>query len=264
MRLRCLIDLSNSKQIRHGDCVGCEVNCEENEVSESRPYRFIVVASQCASWVVGQVLRVRYDIRVHRPTGTFDSRAHCLILSPTHKSVLDPWLLMIGLDFPHFRNVLPIRTLATQTFVGRLRWLRWFKPLIKIMYRLEGVVELPPDNNGNGFHGERVRGLLGALSDGDVVAIFPEGEIWRKRHPPIGEFAPGVVYLQRKSGAAILPIATWMSQGTWPRRRYVVQVGRPVHIPEDLDLNDGAAWLRKQVLRLEKEAKQKEPLICST
>jgi 1-acyl-sn-glycerol-3-phosphate acyltransferase len=227
---------------------------------ESASYRFFVVISQYAFWLLGQVLRLRYDIRVHRPGEIFEHDESCLILSPTHKSVLDPWLLMIALDYRHFRALIPIRVLATQTFTGRLRWLRWFKPLIKIMYRLAGVIELPPEDDGDGFHGEKVRGLLVALKAGDVVAIFPEGEIWRKQQPPIGEFAPGVVYLQRMTNASILPIAVWMGQRSWPRRRYVVQFGRRVQIPEDLDLETGAAWLREQVLELYEQAKLKGAL----
>lgn len=220
---------------------------------ESASYRFIVVVSQYVLWLLGQVLRLRYDVRAHRPAGIFEHDESCLILSPTHKSVLDPWLLMIALDYRHFRTLIPIRVLATQTFTGGLRW---FKPMIRIMYRLAGVIELPPEDHGEGFHSEKVRGLLVALKAGDVVAIFPEGEIWRKQQPPIGEFAPGVVYLQRRTNASILPIAVWMSQRTWPRRRCVVQFGRRVQIPEDLDLETGATWLRKQVLELYELAKR--------
>ena len=227
---------------------------------ERASYRFIVVLSQYVFWLVGQMLRLRYDIRPHRPAGIFERDESCLILSPTHKSVLDPWLLMIALDYRHFRTLVPIRVLATQTFVGRLRWLRWFKPLIKIMYRIAGVMELPPEDHGDGFHGEKVRGLLVALKAGDVVAIFPEGEIWRGHEPPIGEFAPGVVYLQRKTEASILPIAVWMSKRTWPRRRYVVRFGQRVQIPEALDLETGAAWLREQVLELYGQAKHEGEL----
>lgn len=223
---------------------------------ESASYRFIIEVSQHVFWLVGQVLRLRYDIRAHRPAGIFERDESCLILSPTHKSILDPWLLMVALDYRHFRTLVPIRVLATQTFTGRLRWLRWFKPLIKMMYCLAGVIELPPEDHGDGFHGEKVRGLLVALKAGYVVAIFPEGEIWREPEPPIGEFAAGVVYLQRRTDASILPIAVWMSQRTWPRRRYVVQFGRRVQIPEDLDLEPGAAWLRDQVLELYELAKR--------
>ena len=152
----------------------------------------------------------------------------------------------------------PVRTLATQTFVGPLRWLNWFKPLIRIIYRLEGVIELPPEDNDKGFHPEKVRGLLVALHHADVIAIFPEGEIWRRREPPIGEFAPGVVYLQRKSGALIVPIAVWISKRAWPRRGYVVHFGEPVQIPGNLDFDAGAAWLRECVLKLYEQVRQRE------
>src|SRR5437773_11961513 len=35
-------------------------------------------------------------------------------------------------------------------------------------------------------------GLVMSLEQGDVVAIFPEGGVWKKRDPPVGEFAPDV------------------------------------------------------------------------
>jgi 1-acyl-sn-glycerol-3-phosphate acyltransferase len=175
-----------------------------------------------------------------------------------HKTVLDPCLLMIAVDYRRWRALVPIRTLATQTFVGPLRWLNWFKPLIKIIYRLAGAIELPPEDCESGFHPEKVRGLLVALNQGDVIAIFPEGEIWRKREPPVGEFAPGVVYLQRRSGATIVPIAVWMSDRSWPRRRYIVRFGEPVRIPEHLDFDAGAAWLREYALTLYKQIRQDE------
>jgi 1-acyl-sn-glycerol-3-phosphate acyltransferase len=172
--------------------------------------------------------------------------------------VLDPGLLMIALDYRRWRALVPIRTLATQTFVGPLRWLNWFKPLIKIIYRLEGAIELPPESHDEGFHPEKVRGLLVALNHGDVIAIFPEGEIWRKREPPVGEFAAGVVYLQRRSGAPIVPIAIWMSDRSWPRRRYIVRFGKPVRIPDHLDFDAGAAWLRECTLTLYEQIGQDE------
>lgn len=215
---------------------------------ESTSYRRIVVASQCISWVVAQLLRLRYEIRVHRPAGLFEQkREHCLILASSHKTILDPWLIMIGLKYRHFRTLVPIRILATQTFVGPLNW---FKPLIKLIYRLGGVIELPPESHEKGFHPEKTRGLLVALHHGDVVAIFPEGGLWRKREPPIGEFAAGVIYVERKSGAMIVPIAVSLSERLWPRRRYVVRFGEPTQSPKNLEFDLAAAWLRERVLEL--------------
>lgn len=163
---------------------------------------------------------------------------------------------MIALGFRGFRALVPVRTLATQEF--RSRVLQRLKPLIKIMYKLEGAIELPPQEHDERSLPEKLRAMLVALNQGEVVAIFPEGEIWKRRDPPIGEFAPGVIYLHRKSAAQIVPIATWISEQRWPRQRCVIQFGRPVRIPENLDLDDGAVWLRQHVLSLYEQAKQGE------
>jgi 1-acyl-sn-glycerol-3-phosphate acyltransferase len=226
---------------------------------EEVSYRFVIVASQYLWWVLAQVLRLRYEIHGQCPERLFEHKhQNCLILAASHKSILDPWLIMLGLKYRYFRALLPVRTLATQTFVGKLSWLNWFKPLIKLTYRLAGVIELPPDDKSDGFHPEKIRGLLVALNHGDVAAIFPEGQIWRKQEPPIGEFASGVVYLQRKSGAPIVPIAVWMGQRRWPRRKYMVRFGQPVQVPKHLDFDAAAAWLRERVLELYRQIDKDE------
>ena len=225
-------------------------------MAESVAYRSIVMASQSASWLFGQLLRVRYSIKAFGPGEIFESgHNQCLILAPTHKSYLDPWLLMIGLPYRHFRSLLPVRTLATQDPRGALRW---FMPLIKILYWLGGVIQLPPEDQSERTLPEKLRGLLVALKHGDVVMIFPEGEIHREREPPVGEFAPGVVYVHRRLGAPIVPIAVWMSEQRWPRRSCIVQFAFPVRIPDNLDQETGAAWLRHEVLTLYGEIKQRE------
>jgi 1-acyl-sn-glycerol-3-phosphate acyltransferase len=225
-------------------------------VAESVAYRSIIVTSQYASWLFGQLLRVRYSIRVYHPAELFQpSSKHCLILAPNHKSYFDPWLLMIGLNFRYVRALVPVRTLATQDPLGALQW---FMPLIKILYWLGGVIELPPEDRDDRSLPEKLRGLLVALKHGDVVMIFPEGEIWRQREPPVGKFAPGVIYVYKRLGAPIVPIAVWMSERSWPRRRYVVHFGLPIRIPDDLDQDAGAAWLRDHVLALYEQAKQRE------
>ena len=215
---------------------------------ESVAYRSIVMASQSASWLFGQLLRVRYSVSAHGPAELFTSNStHCLILAPAHKSFLDPWLLMIGLRYRQFRSLVPVRTLATQDPRGALQW---FMPLIKILYWLGGVIELPPEEREDRSLPEKLRGLLVALKHGDVVMIFPEGEIHREREPPIGEFASGVVYVHRRLDAPIVPIAIWLSEQTWPRRRYVARFASPIRIPDKLDQEAGAVWLRQQVLAL--------------
>ncbi len=228
-------------------------------MAERVSYRSIIVASQYASWLLGRLLQLRYSIRAHRPAGLFERDAgHCLILAANHQTYVDLGLLMIALGYHGFHALVPIRTLGTQDF--RSPVLQSLKPLIKMIYKLQGVIELPPEERDDRSLPEKLRGMLVALNQGDVVAIFPEGEIWRKREPPVGEFAPGVIYLHRKSGAPVVPIAVWLSEVRWPRRRCVVEFGQPVRIPEHMDLDAGAVWLRDHVLELYKQAKQGEEL----
>jgi 1-acyl-sn-glycerol-3-phosphate acyltransferase len=131
-------------------------------------------------------------------------------------------------------------------------------PLIKVLYWLGGVIELPPEDQSDRSLPEKLRGLLVALKHGDVVMVFPEGEIHREREPPVGKFAPGVVYVHRRLGAPIVPIATWMSRQSWPRRHYIVQFASPVRIPDNLDQDTAATWLQQQVLALYEGIRQRE------
>jgi 1-acyl-sn-glycerol-3-phosphate acyltransferase len=135
-------------------------------------YRSIAVASQSISWVVGQALKLRFAVEAHRLPGPFEhGREHRLILAPTHQTVLDPWLIMGALRYRQWRALVPVRALASRTF---RRPLKWFTPLIRVLYWFEGVVELPPKEEG-GTVSEKVQGLLDARAQGDAVAIFPEG-----------------------------------------------------------------------------------------
>jgi 1-acyl-sn-glycerol-3-phosphate acyltransferase len=221
-------------------------------VAEENGYRSFIVTSQSITWLVTQLLKLRFAVEKHRPSGLFEhGPERCLILAPTHQSLLDPFLIVSAMRYQQWRALIPLRTLATQTFHGTLRW---FKPLIRILYRLEGGVELPPKEEGGDLP-EKLQGILDALREGDVVMIFPEGEIRKERDPPIGKFAPGVVFLHRESGAQIVPVAIWMSERRWPRRRCVMEISRPLQIPESLDLEAGASWLRERTLELYERAK---------
>jgi 1-acyl-sn-glycerol-3-phosphate acyltransferase len=224
-------------------------------LGKSACHRSLIVASQYASWFFSQLLRLRYSIRAHYPPGLFDrDPGHCLILAANHQTYVDLGLMMTALGYRRFRALVPIRTLGALDFRSRL--LQTLRPLIRITYWLEGVIELPPEEHDERSLPEKLRGMLVALNHGQVAAIFPEGQLWKKREPPIGEFAPGVIYLHKKSGAPIMPVAVWLSERLWPRRRCVIQFGRPVTVPEDLDQEAGAAWLRKRALELYEQAKQ--------
>jgi 1-acyl-sn-glycerol-3-phosphate acyltransferase len=217
-------------------------------------YRSVIVASQYLTWLFSQLLRLRYSIRAHYPSKILErDPGHCLILAANHQTYVDLGLIMVALGYRRFRALVPIRILGALDFRSRL--LQTLRPLLRVIYWFEGVIELRPEEHDEKSLPEKLRGMLVALNQGHVAAIFPEGELWRKSEPPIGEFAPGVIYLHQKSGAPVMPIAVWLSEGRWPRRRCTVQFGQPVTVPEDLDQDAGAAWLRKQVLELYEQAK---------
>src|SRR5438067_13673274 len=94
-----------------------DFNRKGTSMAESTSYRSIVVACQYISWLFGQLLRVRYSIRVHARAGLFERDSeHCLILASNHRTYLDLWLLVVALGYRRFRALIPIRTLATQDF----------------------------------------------------------------------------------------------------------------------------------------------------
>jgi hypothetical protein len=132
---------------------------------------------------LSQLLRLRYATRAHRPAGLFEhDPGHCLILAANHQTYVDLGLLMIALGYHGFQALVPIRTLGTQDF--RSPVLQRLKPLIKLIYKLEGVIELTPEKHDDKSLPEKLRGMLVALHHGEVVAIFPEGEIWRSGNHP--------------------------------------------------------------------------------
>jgi 1-acyl-sn-glycerol-3-phosphate acyltransferase len=126
-------------------------------MAESIAYRSIIVASQYASWFFGQLLRVRYSVSGNLPAGLFESNSqHCLILASNHKTYLDAWLSTTALNFRHVHTLIPVRILATQDPLGLLKW---FMPLIKILYWLAGAIELPPEDQDDRSLPEKLRGL---------------------------------------------------------------------------------------------------------
>lgn len=206
-------------------------------------------ACQLASWFVARLLRAAYAVRVHRPQDLLRTPAGTrLILMPTHQSVLDPWLLMNAFDLHEWRSLVPVRALATQDFHGG--FLSRIRPLLRILYRLNGVVVLPPRRAGPLPLRRKVAGLLAALDRGETVAIFPEGRVRSKEGPPIRPFAPGVVYVHRASRAPVVPIAVWLGRPRPPRRHLIIRIGKPVQVPARLGLRAGAEWLRQRTLEL--------------
>jgi 1-acyl-sn-glycerol-3-phosphate acyltransferase len=131
------------------------------------------MASQSLAWLVSQLLRLGFVSEMHRPPGLFErGPERCLILAPTHQSVLDPFLLMSAMQYRHWRMLMPVRTLATQTF--RRFPLTWLTPFIRMLYRIGGVVALPPKEEGGSLP-QKLEGLLRALVKAMLWRSSPKG-----------------------------------------------------------------------------------------
>ena len=141
-------------------------------------YRRIAAASQVVQRLAAQCLRLRFAVERHAPPGLFEAaREHCLILAPTHQTVLDAWLIAIALSYRQWRSLVPVRILATTTFGPPLKWLM---PLVRIVYRLTGVIELPPKKEG-GSLAEKFQGQLDALLEGESLDLEAGASWLRER-----------------------------------------------------------------------------------
>lgn len=209
-------------------------------------HRTVARATQLASWLVGQGMRLRIRLRVRYPHGRL-ARApgEPLILALNHERVLDPWLAVSAFDWETWRTLAPVRIMGTQDWTGIYRAIA---PLSRVMYRLYGVVELPPRSAGVSRE-EKLAGLVAALAGGQVAAIFPEGHVREPGQSAVRPFQNGVVVLHRLSGAPIVPMAIRMHEGRF-RQTFTLTVGRPYALPADLEPAAAAEWLRERVREL--------------
>ena len=216
-------------------------------MAESRIDRRVIIAAQRFTWFLGQALRLVFRLGVSYPEGRLRRRpGEPLILAPTHEHVLDPWLVLSALDYRTWRALTPVRILGTRDWTGWYRRLSW---AIRALYRLYGVVELPPRSR-KATREEKLRGLFDALDRGEVVAIFPEGHVRLAGEPPVRPFETGVVLLHRRSGAPVVPIAVRLCTQGPGRQCFSVAVGDPVAIPRSLGVDASAEWLRERARQL--------------
>lgn len=210
---------------------------------------------QRASFVLGQALRLFFDLRArvpHRRIRALRRRpATPLILAANHEVILDPWLLLVACGYRTWSAMAPVHALGTQDWTGVYRRLR---RLIFVLYKLYGVIRLPPRSRQLSRE-EKLAPVIEALRRGDVVGIFPEGHMRRPGEEPVRRFQHGVVLLHRRTGAPIVPIGLRVEPAR-RRRRFMAWVGDPVMIPAELDDTDAAEWLRTRIRTLYERARE--------
>lgn len=215
-------------------------------MAESAIERAVMTVTQRLSWLLGQALRLGFRLRARFPDGPLRRRpGEPLILALNHERVLDPWLAISAFDWGTWRSLAPVRILGTRDWTGPYRAIAW---LSRLMYRLYGVIELPPRSAGASRE-EKLSGLLAALRRGEVTAMFPEGHVRGPDEPPVRPFQVGIVELHRRSHAPIVPMAIRVGQRRL-RGPFDLVVGRPVTIPDHLGPEAAAEWLRARVREL--------------
>lgn len=108
---------------------------------------------------------------------------------------------------------------------------------------------------------------LKALSDGEIVGVFPEATISRTFE--LKEMKSGVVRLAMDSGMPIIPTVIWGSQRIWTKRQkrnlrrnnfpITISVGAPYHVDKDAVIETEMARLRTKMSELLHLAQENYP-----
>jgi len=182
---------------------------------------------QTCHFILRAIVRLVYRVRVEGKENLPEKGG--MLLIPNHVSWVDG--LLLGLSFPR-----RVRFIVYSDYIQGW-WARWFAKLFDMI----------PIAPGKRSMVESVRTARAALQAGEVVCIFPEGEITRTGQTQ--EFKPGFLKLLRGTGAPVVPVhlgGLWGSVFSYsggrffwkvPRRwRYPVSIrfGRPIYHPADV------------------------------
>ena len=166
------------------------------------------------------LLRVLLRLQIKGPRLERDDKG--LIVAMNHQSWIDPPLLQLAV-YPH-----RITFLMTEIYFDR--------PVMGLYFRAVGC--RPIREGGPSVSG--LRAAREALEAGEVVCIFPEGEITTTGQMAQGQ--RGVARLARRTGAAVLPLGirgaidVYSKVQTRPQRAAVeLRRGRPVRYDKTPD-----------------------------
>jgi 1-acyl-sn-glycerol-3-phosphate acyltransferase len=111
------------------------------------------------------------------------------------------------------------------------------------------------------------RAALGALKDGEIIGVFPEGTISMSFE--IKEFKNGAVRMAMAAGVPMLPTVVWGSQRVWTKGRpkrlgrtrvpISVSVGEPLSVPKGTDADAATLELRERMSALLHAAQEAYP-----
>jgi 1-acyl-sn-glycerol-3-phosphate acyltransferase len=166
--------------------------------------------------VVTVATRVLLDLRLEGAQAV--PRSGPAIIVPNHQGYLDPFLIQLA-------TPRPARFMVTADFYD----IRVIQPFFRI------VKAIRVDEGGR--NRESLKTALKVLRQGEVVGIFPEGQLTRDGR--IGTLHPGVAFLAAKSGAPVAPVRIRGSYdvfprgGGFPRRaRVSIHFGGPITVTD--------------------------------
>jgi 1-acyl-sn-glycerol-3-phosphate acyltransferase len=95
---------------------------------------------------------------------------------------------------------------------------------------LKGAGQIPV-KRGTGDAAAPLRQMTKAVTDGEVVVIYPEGTVTKRPdHLPM-EAKTGTVRLSLATGVPITPVASWGSQAIWQKSgKGSLKYGRPIWV----------------------------------
>jgi len=181
--------------------------------------------------VLMPIARVLLGMRVRGPRPRPDPKG--IIVAPNHQSWIDPLMVQYAV-FP-----LRITFLMTELFFDL--------PVVGFYFRAAGA--RPIREGGPSVAG--MRASLEALEEGEVICIFPEGELTQTGE--LGEGQRGVARIARRTGAAVLPVGVRGAINVFSKvqarpqlARVEIRLGRPMRFEEE----ESAAGERRFTKRL--------------
>ncbi len=188
------------------------------------------------------------SIHVRYEDECFQGIENPTIVVSNHKNSFDPWIIFTSVPFKVFLKLLPIRPFATKKFHN--------KPLldtlsslgiISFIYYIYNVITIPDTESFE----EKTKPIINALNKKNSILIFPEGRITKDED--VGKFKKGVIYLQERTKAPILPCSIRFGNRGWFRRKAFVSFGKTFYTPKDLteenerDYYEAREFLRKKI-----------------
>ncbi len=203
-------------------------------------YTLKILPQDLLYFVVGSVVRSLYRLRIRHAERV--PKTGGVLLLPNHVSYVDA--VIIGAASG--RRV----RFVMWDVLYQVRWMNWF-------LRLVGTVPISGTRAK-----DAIRTVANALKEGDLVCLFPEGQI--TRHGMINELRKGFELMVRQSGAPVVPMHLDGLYGSmfsyeggtcftkWPKKlRYPATVGFGTPLSGD---EVSTAAVRQQIQDLNVEA----------